>query len=80
LLGVLGQPAKDKQRAQPSLSEEAPQHIHYPPPLTHRGAIALSGSAHLTCLLNFRDGYLRQERDSDGEARQCIPDICAPTY
>jgi hypothetical protein len=43
--------------AHSALSEQAPQHIHYPLPLTHLGAIALSGSAHLTCLLDLHDGY-----------------------
>jgi hypothetical protein len=38
-------------------THQGPQHIHYPLSLTHLGAITLFGSAHLTCLLDFRDGY-----------------------
>jgi hypothetical protein len=50
---------------------QAPQHIHYPLPLTHLGAITLSGSARFTSLLDFRECYytrsgLLDHLDSDG--------------
>jgi hypothetical protein len=58
---------------------QAPQHIHYPLPLTHLGATTLSGSAHLTCLLDFRDCYytrsgLLDHVDNDAMLRMSIRD------